>query len=378
MKKESKFILIFIGLCLILGYVGIKGLNNIFYLKELYRTVYLYDFRIPNTRELPFNRVEHLTPNDKYLSTTDGLNKKSFRFKIDADGYVYPSQIHKKADNTILFLGGSTTECRYVDEENRFPYLVGRILEDSLGKKVNSLNSGISGNNSLHSINLFMNKGIGEKPQIAVMMHAINDLTILMHEGSYWNDNPTRASMIPNPVLNEYHMDSIISIKSFLFKHFFPEIIFPKHLSKALFETSSTNEFDHNKGKDIKIDSSDIIKAFEKNILAFIRLCESYQITPALMTQQNRIHFPPTNFEEKYFKAHAFNYNISYKEYYQCYISLNKRIRKLALKHHVLLIDLDKKVPKDKKHIYDVCHLNDGGSKFVAEIVAAKLLPLLK
>ena len=53
-----------------------------------------------------------------------------------------PSKVHDHPDLTLAFLGGSTTECIYVDENNRFPYLAGRLIEEQTGLKVNSYNAG--------------------------------------------------------------------------------------------------------------------------------------------------------------------------------------------------------------------------------------------
>ena len=104
-----------------------------------------------------------------------------------------PSKIHDHPDLTIAFLGGSTTECIYVDEDNRFPYLAGRLLERQTHLKVNSYNAGRSGNNTLHCLNILLNKVVNLKPDIVVLMENINDLAILMYEKTYWNTNPSRS-----------------------------------------------------------------------------------------------------------------------------------------------------------------------------------------
>ena len=80
-----------------------------------------------------------------------------------------------------------------MDEENRFPYVVGTILEQETGKRINSYNGGLSGNNSLHAIDLLVNKVIPLKPRVVVFMENINDLSTLLYEKTYWNKNNVRA-----------------------------------------------------------------------------------------------------------------------------------------------------------------------------------------
>jgi hypothetical protein len=115
-------------------------------------------------------------PPDLALRTSDGLEQKPYQVRTDADGFMLPYNIYDKPDLTLVFLGGSTVACIYVDEDQRFPHLAGQLLEQKTGKKITSINSGVGGNNSLHSIDVLLNKIIPIKPDVVVMMHNINDL----------------------------------------------------------------------------------------------------------------------------------------------------------------------------------------------------------
>ena len=83
-----------------------------------------------------------------------------------------------------------------MDENNRFPYLAGHLLEEETQLKVNSYNAGHSGNNTLHCLNILLNKVVNLKPDIVVLMENINDLAILMYEKTYWNTNPSRSPLV--------------------------------------------------------------------------------------------------------------------------------------------------------------------------------------
>lgn len=108
---------------------------------------------------------------------------------VDEDGFIEPSKVHDAPELTVAFLGGSTTECLFVTPELRFPYLVGRLLETRLGRAVNSLNAGKSGNNTMHSLLALTAKVLPERPHFVVLMHNANDLAVLAGYGSYWNDD---------------------------------------------------------------------------------------------------------------------------------------------------------------------------------------------
>jgi hypothetical protein len=145
-------------------------------------------YRYVHLREHPLYKIDYNIPRPDLVRGTDGLIDKEYRMEIDDNGFIYPSKIHDHPDVTIVFLGGSTTQCTFVEEENRFPYFTGRLLEAATGK-VNSYNGGMSGSHSLHSINTLVNKVMPLDPDIVVLMHNINDLGILLYEGTYWNDH---------------------------------------------------------------------------------------------------------------------------------------------------------------------------------------------
>src|SRR5262245_59139032 len=69
-------------------------------------------------REHPPGLVWHTTP-DKFgvdYAQTDSLVKKEYVLRADENGFIIPSRIHDSADLTLVFLGGSTTECLFMEE----------------------------------------------------------------------------------------------------------------------------------------------------------------------------------------------------------------------------------------------------------------------
>ena len=132
--------------------------------------------RYVRLRELSPLTFEVITPPPKVFDTEAGSKPRPVYIRVDDQGFLRPSRVHAHPDLVLAFLGGSTTECRVVPEENRFPYLVGRRLEEAFKVKVNSYNAARSGNNSLHSLNILLHKLMPLKPDIVVMMHNLNDL----------------------------------------------------------------------------------------------------------------------------------------------------------------------------------------------------------
>ena len=362
----------------------------------------------------------------------DEMKQKGDDFRVDKNGFIEPSKKHDNPDLTIFFLGGSTTECAMVEARNRFPFLVGELLEEKLDKKINSYNSGVSGNNSLHSINILFNKVIPLSPSIVVMMHNINDLTTLLYGDSYWNHNPFRSPIIvkaPNlyrllkEVKNTFIINTWEEFKKLKYK------LFPNY--------GSQGEWPDAREKVIEVNRTKLISEFKMNLKTFINICKARNIIPVLMTQSNRLRDIPNDEielkqaggsfnlteqslenlrkevphdniwgnlkalkDQKFKKQNEFldavekkigidrtrnykdlilkhgtklRYGISYKEFKEIYDLFNETIRVVGKENSILVIDLANEIPQEKEYLYDSVHYNDNGSKLAASIISREL-----
>jgi lysophospholipase L1-like esterase len=275
------------------------------------RYVRLKEFR-PGTRLL-------LAMPRNHLPYTDNAFTKRYRYDIDANGFIVPSRKYNRPDKVIVFLGGSTTECMFVDQDHRFPYVVGEILERDTGAKVNSYNGGMSGSNSLNAIDVLINKVIPLKPDIVVFMENINDLSTLLYEGSYWS-----------------------------------------------------------RGQKLFPDQAKMVHDFAADLQTIVCICKAWGIVPVLMTQANRVTDHPDPVVLAYITREGLKRGLSYQEFKTLYDAFNDTIREVGRKNQVMVIDLAREVPPDKKYLYDLVHFNDAGSQLAAQIIAGRLKGIIE
>jgi hypothetical protein len=329
------------------------------------RAIALREYR-PNMKEL----VQAGKKEENY----DTLASKKYLLRIDSDGFIMPSKKYSDPDISMVFLGGSTTECRFVEEENRFPYLTGVLLERKLGIKINSYNAARSGNHSLHSLDILLNKILPLKPDIVIMMENINDLSILLHEKSYWNKNKSRSvifDMNDEIVSNFFRImrDRWIPNLSAGMRDFDRSIrSFRKSDSKA------NDEFAATRSKPITVDKSGMVEQFEMNLQSFIYLCKARNIIPVIMTMSSRIKEKPDKIVADAVKGSGLDYG----QFKDIFDTFNESIRKKAKENNIMVIDLAKKIPQEKEILYDIVHHNDNGSIKSAEIISEQLAPLVQ
>ena len=304
----------------------------------------------------------------------DTLVPKNYLLRIDNDGFIIPSKKYSDPDVSIVFLGGSTTECRFVEEENRFPYLTGLLLERKLGIKINSYNAGRSGNNSLHSLDILLNKVFPLKPDIVIVMENINDLSILLHEKSYWNKNKSRS------VIFDVNDEIVSNFFKILRDRWIPNVSaemrnFDRSIRSFRKSDSKANdEFAATRGKPIVIDKFSMVEQFEMNLQSFIYLCKARKIIPVIMTMSSRFKENPDMIVAEAVKDSG----VDYGEFRDIFDTFNESIRKKAKENNIMVIDLAKKIPQEKDFLYDIVHHNDNGSIKSAEIISEQLAPLVQ
>lgn len=309
------------------------------------------------------------------LQIADNLEAKPYRLRIDGDGFIIPSRIHEKPEVSLVFLGGSSTASVYMGEAERFPYLVGRMLEQASGKGINSFNSGVGGNNSLHSLNILFNKVIPLKPEIALLCHNINDLTTLLLEGSYWSANPSRSSLVTSkPSIN----GSLREIQEILIPQLSREVNQFSRELKQKFRRSNQkglgeDEFAQVRDKKIQIDEAGLRQAFRNNLQLFVDICRLHQIRPILMTQANRLKETPDPVIKTSLQDLERRQGLPYQEYKKLFETFNEEIRAVGKKNGILVIDLAAQVPPEKEYLYDIVHFTALGSQRAAEIIASAL-----
>lgn len=278
------------------------------------------------------------TPNSHKVKIPPYDKTQKYDFRVDENGFIEPSKIYENPDLNIFFIGGSTTECEYVDEPYRFPYLAGRMLEEKTGKKINSYNGGKSGNNSIHSINNLLNKIVPLHPNIVVRMETINDLSTLLYEATYWNHNRSRSNL-------GCFDKNTSSLRNF-----------HNEWAESPFKNMIKNE-DHQKR----------IKAeYHKILTLFVAITKAVGATPVLMTQVNKI----VNNPDFVVKENDEEFNEAYRKLYADFQNITRQVAK---ENNILLIDLSREIPGISQHLYDSVHFNNEGSKIVAKFIAQKL-----
>ncbi len=359
-----------------LSFLAIFFAENILELKRKYENLYYpqgLNQRGVKLREAPNldTKIKRSTWYPKEALKASNLEDIDIIIQTDSNGFILPKKLHTNPDLTTVFLGGSTTECIVVEPEYRFPSLFSELIEQNSNIKINSFNASMGGNHTWHSLSNLFYKVLAVQPDIAIMMHAGNDLNTMLYEGNYWNNkNPDKQ------MLNWLSCQRIPKIKprfrSYLFDHFFTETFLPTNLIQRVSPNFDKDKIEYDEWADsrqtkVTFDSLKIIKQYERALQLFVSTCQIYDIQPVLMTQMNRL-----DYLMKYEQT-----PLEKNRYIGLYLAFNEKIRELAKKNVIPLVDLAKQIPAEEKYIYDFVHLTPEGSKLAAKIITEELKELV-
>ncbi len=302
------------------------------------------------------------------LRDPDSLTTERVHLAVDENGFIEPSVVHDDPELSVVFLGGSTTECLWVQEENRFPYVVGRLLEQGPRySRVNSINAGRSANHSLHSIAALIGKVVPLRPQVCVLLHNCNDLMVLLQHETYWSTRIAYRNMLEH----RRRQETVGTRTKDLVRQMFPNVL------ELFSPTMVADDLAALRGRQANVDRAFIESHFKSSLTTFVEICRAWGIRPVLMTQANRITEQPDAQFGHLPERLRLDFGVEYSEYHELYHWMNALIRDVGRAEDVAVVDLASLIPQTKEFVYDPYHLNDAGSRKAAEHIAAALVTML-
>lgn len=342
---------------------------------------------------LPNTAYTYRSPPVRYNDPVGPVDA-TYRVSIDAHGFIEPSARHATPDVEIAFLGGSTTECLYLRPNDRFPALVGRMLADRTGLEVNTLNAARSGNHTMHSLVNLLGKVLPQRPHVAVLMHAANDIGVLNGYGTYWHgDRKTGLVKERDRGFTQMQRDFWAKTIPHTYSALSRGVGAVKRTVADMFAADAP------KARPAPADpggaaaqqtppagtgpsEADIRRRqafrlhYEPALRSFVRLAEAWGTTPVLMTQVlvdrgsggSKVHegdvLSPEQLQRGNFDQASFGSLHAYA---------NAIIRHVAQSDGAVLIDLAAARRWTLEDVYDGVHFTTVGAKHVAGIIADRL-----
>ena len=292
----------------------------------------------------------------------------------------------------ILAIGGSTTECVYLDQHKAWPYLIERRLRESTGLNVWVGNVGVSGHNTRDHI-VYMKYLLQQYPKIDAVLNLVgtNDLSLNLSNPNYnphFLENPgaeveaARRAFYMRPSKLEkwwYRRTSLWNLWGVLQRAYLPG-------SRQDRRGEIYGKWRNDRKSAVIVDQLPDLEPglteFRRNLNTIVDIAAAHSVRLISLTQptmwredlparetamliKGRVAHPRREGRTEYYSVKVLAEGMA---------RYNQVTLDVCRARNVECIDLAAKMPKDLTVFYDDEHFNDRGSGMVAEIVSDHLL----
>jgi lysophospholipase L1-like esterase len=273
------------------------------------------------------------------------LDPPKVRFRTNSAGFIEPVEQVSNPEFTVVFQGGSTTECLVVQEELRWPNQVPIQLEP-LGFRVRALNAGKSGNTAHDSLVNMVQLVGPSHADVALLMNALNDAGLLSDFG-YASRGPSHDGWR----LGLRWLGQSLSSHSAL---------------AALVRRAADARGDPGaaRGAPQEPQGRPDPQPYVARVRAWVRTARAYGVEPVLVTEP--LSSMRNEFTPPWTDARAL-------------ADFNERVRAVGKEENATVIDLaaliqdELRARRPEELFYDGLHVNDDGARLYARLVANAL-----
>jgi lysophospholipase L1-like esterase len=355
--------------------ISLGSLAVCFVLAELILRVFFADLPDPYEKYKYGNQklnqyIKSEFPPDYHTFTLaeDGLPgvEGQKEFSINNMGFRGDHMILPKPEDEfrIFIVGGSTSECFYLDDSESIDKVLQTHLNKNRSQKLTTkvYNAGKSGDASDDHISMISHRMIHLEPDVIIVFSGINDLLRSMREYDYrhYVDKTLIRFPIWRSVATEFQIPRRI--------YYFKKRISPREAKQALEEITIKSNY---------MEKTELCRAarlterrpltdvpsYSRNLLTIIGMLESHNVQLVFVTQQTTWN---SQLDTAVKNRHWLRYRdgVTYREDYmdEALEMLNDAMRRLAIDEGVPLYDLAKSMPKSLEYFYDDVHFNVRGA----------------
>ena len=279
---------------------------------------------------------------------------------------------------SLICIGGSTTECRFISDSLTWAYQLSAKLKDSL-PAIWLNNAGVDGHSTFGHLLLLKEYITSLKPKYVTFLIGVNDIE---------NDKPQQFDMMNEKKIN--YLSVKIFFKSLLNKTELGSTFFQLYAIKGAYRKGLIHkEVDFAALKDTVLTESykaDILKKqatyltqYRQRISNMITICKANNVKPILLTQPSLFG----NYTDSATMINMANKMIPGVTPV-CNAVVMENVLELyndvvrSFGNQAKVVDLAALMPKNSNYYYDFIHYTNAGCSKIAAILSNELIPYLK
>jgi lysophospholipase L1-like esterase len=360
-----------------------SGIRRLAYVAYLFVAVFVLleiGLRIYNPFHFRLKGDKIVLPVSQKIITTNKINPKLDPLIVDTRNSLGLRGPEPPADwndhLTVITIGGSTTECRFLNDNKTWSYLLGEELSDSFSHCWLN-NAGLDGHSTYGHIVLLNDYIKKLRPRVIIFLTGINDVET---EDPTFHDKLNIRGAYPD------------------FRHYIfgnSEVL---NLCLNLARGWRAQKFNNTTNTLMVLDSgrrlilsdavvekrlaaqAPFIAAYKSRVEQLADTCLAWGILPVFVTQPNQFgpgKDPLTGTDLALFPCDLNDDQLNGGLMWEILERYNDVVRGLSAEKGISVIDLARLMPKNSLYYYDMSHFTNRGAKEVAAIIGEKLEPVL-
>jgi len=276
----------------------------------------------------------------------------------------------------IFLVGGSTTECRLVDDADEPGRELQNLLNSKLGgtSGVKVYNTGKSGDKTFDHIAIMGHRLVHLEPDLIVVLAGINDLIIAANGADYLHLSEVDSQELHLGALLKYAAtDFQIGRRVFRLVHKIGPQTDQQAFQEISKQTNVRRQAQFRMTRPVSADPPRTdITDYRSNLLTILGIAEAHRIPIILMTQASTWNSKvDSNVEQWHWMGRAFEKHTYREDLLDTALeSYNDVARQLGEESQVPVLDLARVIPKSLEFFYDDCHFNLKGAQKVASLLS--------
>lgn len=302
-----------------------------------------------------------------------GLSGVEYSYTINSQGLRAPEGRIEDADFRILTIGGSTTECFYVPDQQSWPWALQDKLAERTGKKVLVASAGAGGHNTLHHQHQLRHYEMVPKFDWVIVLCGYNDLGI--DEKFVARLTIEKDALTPHQANKAFYRSSaLLRLIQRIHELWMRPHTVQQDAQARWVLIEREQRIEHLKLKtihDLPEEHEQHLAYYHANLLKIIEAARARGVKLLMLTQPTmwRKDLPPDL--EKLLTRFNHGYGAESTECLEKLINnYNQVMRELCAEEKIDCIDLAALLPKDTSVFYDDCHFNISGCAKIADILA--------
>lgn len=272
-------------------------------------------------------------------------------------------------DLTIITVGGSTTECHFLNDDKTWTFRLGELLKRDF-RNLWLNNAGLDGHSTYGHMVLLNDHLVHIKPKVIIFLTGANDIE---NDGPTFHDKLNTKGAYSDLIHYIYNESEVVNLGTNFIRGSKARKLNNTTQALKLPGENGSLELAPEQIKNRMRKQSEFLSGYDERIRRLIDTCIQHDILPVFMSQPCLYGYGIDSVTKADLATARVEDSLNGLLLWKIFQAYNAKLRMVCIEKNVPFIDLASRMPKNSVYYYDQTHYTNEGAVKVAEIAAENL-----